>query len=294
MHCLACKSDRLISCDTKISDFLAERIFNVKDDMILPVKLYHCMECGFAFYDKRLSEAEEGKLYSGYRSDEYQKMRQRHDIWYTPAINQALCKDEKGLNVHRALIERICKENIPCKIHRALDYGGDMGQKYPSGLSIDEKYVYDVSGAETVEGVVSLSTFNLAKAMEYDLIMCNQVLEHIGELDYFIGLIKSLGNENTWFYFDVPFDSPYIKSSLGNFQYLVNPYFRLSTMIRHFSRIKKQGYFAPMTEHINFFTPNSMKRFCERNKFYVVDCQVSSTFYVLGKSKVISLVCKLV
>ena len=294
MHCLTCKSDNLISYDTKISEFLAERIFNVKEGNILPVKLYHCVECGFAFYDKRLSEADEKNLYSGYRSDEYQKMRQKYDIWYTQKINQALGNDEKGLSLHKALIERICKENIPNKIHRALDYGGDMGQKYPVGLSIDEKYVYDISGVETVEGVVGLSTFELTKTLEYDFIMCNQVLEHIGELDCFVGLLKSLGNENTWFYLDVPFDSPFNKSFFDNFQYFLNPYFRLSTIIRHFFRIRKQGHFAPMTEHVNFYTPGAMKHLFERNGFKVFDCQVSSIYDVLGKGKIISLICKLI
>lgn len=293
MNCLACKSDSLDSCDTKISEFLSERIFKVKQDVIMPVKLYHCRDCGFAFYDKRLSEDEEKLLYSGYRSDEYQKMRQKHDVWYTPAINQALGKDNKGLNMRRSLIERICKENHLGKIHRALDYGGDMGQKYPAGLSIDEKYVYDISGVKTLEGVVGLKSLEAAKAIEYDFVMCNQVLEHIGDLDCFLGLVRSLGNESTWFYFDVPFDSPYSKAFIDNFQFLFNRYFSLSSIIRHFIKIKKQGYFAPMTEHINFFTPDAMKRLFEGNGFNTVDCQVNLINDVLGKGKVISLLCKL-
>jgi hypothetical protein len=214
MHCLACMSDNLVCYDTKVSDFLAERIFNVKSNSIIPVKLCCCVLCGFAFYDRRLSEADEKKLYSGYRSNEYQKMRQKHDIWYTKKINQALGNDKKGLSLHKSLIERICLQNIPCKIHRALDYGGDMGQKFPEGLAIDEKYVYDISGAKTIEGVIGLGSFELTKTIEYDLIMCNQVLEHIGELDCFINVLKSLGNENTWFYLDIPFDSPFNKSFL--------------------------------------------------------------------------------
>ncbi len=294
MNCLACGSRNNECYNTKMSDFLSERIYNRPIDEILPVKLYHCNDCGFAFYDKRFNEEEEQKLYFGYRSDEYQKMRQKHDVWYTSEINVALGADETGIRLRRGIIESIIKRNIATKINQALDYGGDRGQKYPTGVSIAKKYVYDISGVETVEGVTGLSSLELARKLDYDFIMCNQVLEHISDLDGLIQRIKSLGNNATWFYFDVPFDSPFSKSPFSNFQFIFNPYFKISTMIKHFVRMKTQGFFAPMTEHINYFTPESMKRLLNRNGFNVIDCQENVIVDVLGKGKIISVLCKII
>jgi len=293
VKCLACKSINIEVTDTKVSDFLAERIFDTLDNNAIPTKLFCCKECGFGFYEKRLTSDEERRLYKGYRSDEYQEMRQKSDVWYTPEINSALGEDENDLKLRRAIIERIVNKNIRTKIRCALDYGGDMGQKYPEGTFIEQKYVYDISGVDTLEGVIGFKTLESARTMNYDFVMCNQVLEHIGDLDSFIGDVKSIGNRRTWFYFDVPFDTPFQKSFLNNFQYIFNPYFKIDIIIKHFFRTRKQGYFAPMSEHVNFFTPDSIKKFLARNGFVIYDCEVNPISDVLGKGKIISVLCKM-
>lgn len=292
MSCIACGSTNMEKYETKVSDFLTERIYGLSEETLKPATLLRCADCGFAYYQNRFSEAEEVKIYEGYRSDEYQKMRQKHDIWYTEKINFALGNNHKGLQKRKKIIETICEKRISNHIKSALDYGGDMGQKYPDGLRIDEKYVYDISGVKTIDGVVGLLSLEDVKKHQYDFIMCNQVLEHIGNLDEFIETIKSIRNENTWYYFDVPYDTPFDKSLASNLQFVLNPYFSLITMARHFYRTKKRGYFAPMTEHVNFFTPTSMTCLFERHGFTIEYSCVSKIYDVLGISKIISILCK--
>jgi len=292
MTCMACGSANIESHETKISDFLVERIYGSNVDNPIPTLLLRCCDCGFAYYEKRFTDVEEEKIYQGYRTDEYQKMRQRHDIWYTPEINFALGNDEKGLDQRKQIIESICKAKIGNQIHSALDFGGDMGQKYPEGLSIENKYVYDISGVDTMSGVIGIKNIEEVRKLQFDFIMCNQVLEHIGDLDTFINTLKSLGNIDTWYYFDVPYDTPFEKSPLDNLQYLFNPFFPVATMVRHLYKVKKQGYFAPMTEHVNFFTPDSLVCLFERHGFEIESCNVSRISDVLGRGKVLSILCK--
>jgi hypothetical protein len=292
MNCMTCNSANTVIYATKISDFLVERIYGQNEENPMPINLVRCRDCGFSYYDRRLTDLEEQKLYLGYRADEYQKMRQKHDIWYTSKINYALGNDASGLAKRKRIIENVCKKTIITKIENALDYGGDMGQKYPEGMEIDHKYVYDISGVDTIKGVVQLKSLDAVRQHQYDFIMCNQVLEHVNNINAFIEILKSFGSNNTWYYFDVPYDSPFEKSGINNLQYIFNPYFSMPVMIKHLFKIKKQGFFAPMSEHVNYFTPKSLTSLFERHGFETKVCCVNVVSDVLGRSKIISLLCK--
>jgi predicted nucleic-acid-binding Zn-ribbon protein len=292
VECLACKSNHVTSTDTIVSEFIAEKVFDVTKEFI-PVNLYHCEECGFSFYSKRFTDEETAKLYLGYRLKEYQKMRQKYDSWYTPEINEALSNDDAGLMNRRALIGRICHNYLHGRINRALDYGGDTGSIYPAGLDIDKQCVFDISRVETVAGVIRMDSYEAAQELDFDLIMCNHVLEHVNDLDDFIGLVKGLGNENTLFYFEVPFDSPYYGKFIDNFQFLFNPYFSLKVIFERFLKMKRLGFFAPMVEHVNYFSPYALEKLLSRNGLTILDLQINRVDYGWAKNKCISSVCRL-
>lgn len=292
MKCLACDYEINDYKNTIVSPFLAERIFDKKSSEKIPVKLYHCPNCGFAFYDKRLSQDEAKKLYAGYRLEEYQKQRQKHDVWYSPEINEAIGgKDE--IQVRCAYLSQYMKKNVTFPIKNALDFGGDKGQFYPTDLNIANRYVYDIPGIPTLANTIGISSLTEALKLDYDFIMCNHVLEHAASFDETLSEVISLGNEKTVFYFEVPFDSPFEGSFLNNFHYIGNPYFPIKIIIKHFINTVRLGAFAPMTEHINYFTQDAMIELLKRHGFSIIDTNTKKFDIGWNKLSVISVLCQL-
>lgn len=291
MKCLACGSEKLHNVNTIVSEFIAERVFSVTDKFI-PTALNHCQDCGFSFYDKRFTNEEAERLYKGYRSNEYQTMRQKYDSWYTPEINTLLGTDQTELVYRRKLIKTLCEPYLPERINRAIDFGGGTGSIYPIGLNIGEQYVYDISSVETVPGTIPLNSYAAAKALDFDLILCNHVMEHISDLDDFIQLVTGLGNAHTVYYFEVPLDSPFYKKFIDNFQFLFNPYFSKKVIFERFMKMRQPGHFAPMVEHINFFTANALKTFLTRNGLSVLSLETNLVKSKFVSGNCISAICK--
>lgn len=153
MKCIICGSDKIRTVQTKISDFLVAKIFGeneVGNDYT--VNLCHCDECTFSFYDRRLTDEESNRLYDGYRSTEYQKIRGKYDCWYTEKINDAINNDSMALKEQQRVIEKMVRENVPKNIRVALDYGGNQGDTFTDLLGTEEKYVYDISDIDVKGG----------------------------------------------------------------------------------------------------------------------------------------------
>ncbi len=292
MKCMVCESENVDIIETVISGFLAEKVFGKTENERMPVKLIHCKECGFGYYDKRLSSEESAKLYEGYRSAEYQKMRQKHDVWYTPKINEAIGNNEKQNISRNRYMSDLFLKYMSLPIGTALDFGGDKGQYYPSEIPIINKYVYDISGVEACEGVTSFRSLAEASAVRYDMIMCNHVLEHVADIQDIMLTIYNLGNKDTNFYFEVPFDSPFYSSFASNFKFLFNPYFTWPIILKHFIKIKRQKAFVPMTEHINYFTIESLECLLTRTGYKILNIQTNELDAGWTTGKVISAVCK--
>ena len=107
-----------------VAPFLAKRIWNRKP---FSLDLVRCQACGFMFYNPRLDNAELQRAYSGYRSNEYLKMRNKFEPWYTEKFNADLASDSH-YESRRAKLAPIFKQNLDGrKIRRVLDYGGDHG-----------------------------------------------------------------------------------------------------------------------------------------------------------------------
>ena len=258
----------------------------------------YCKKCGFSWYDRRLSNEEETKLYCGYRSEEYQLMREKYEPEYTKELNYLLGHDDDDLKQKQKLLTQILKKWDVLPIQNALDYGGDLGQRYPTDIPIKNKYVYDISGIKPLDGIINIPTYENAGNINFDFIMCNHTLEHVGDLDMFISLVSSLGRKGTWFYFEVPFDSPFyphtqlhtpisiLKTYLWRMKIYAN--ILLPKLIPRRFRITYE-----MHEHINFFTPKSIQNFLERNGFEIYDNKTKVTKgKALGITYVVSILCK--
>jgi SAM-dependent methyltransferase len=222
--------------------------------------LIYCKTCGFAYYSLRPTAAESANFYKGYRDDYYQKQRQKHDVWYTAAMNTSIGKAAVEIENRRLNLERIIKRHLRAReIKIVLDYGGDKGQHIPDIFSSAQKYVYDLSGVEPVKGVKSLSAAELENK-KFDFIICSHVLEHAADpREEISSVIKHLA-PGAFLYMELPFDSPFtLRRYTGRLCFAIkNPALALQFAWRRLFNIKKDGAaFCPMHEHINFFTPAS-------------------------------------
>ena len=297
MKCIICGSDKVQTIQTKISDFLVAKIFGedeVGNDYA--VNLCHCEECTFSFYDRRLTDEESNRLYDGYRGAEYQRIREKYDCWYTEKINDAINNDSMALKEQQRVIEKMVRENVPINIRVALDYGGNQGDTFTDFLGTEEKYVYDISDIDVKGGGGEKKKGSYQELLEhhFDFIMCNMTLEHVSYPKDFVKLLYDIGSSDTYYYLEVPSENPFEKnkfSVMKNFGLFYNTHYSKSRLIKHYFNLKRQPY-MPMSEHVNFFTPTAIKTLMTESGFDVVDIQENYERAVLGKSKVLSVICK--
>lgn len=295
MKCLVCGSEKIICRKTRISKFLIARAL---DKNVPPeetnVNLCHCETCSFSFYDRRLTDEEEGKLYINYRTSEYQKQREQYDCWYTAKVNEALNNDEMALEEQRRVISKMIRDNIDQTINNALDYGGNRGDTFGKDMNIRNKYVYDISDVDVIDGVNKISSYEDLKKITFDFIMCNMVLEHIASPVAFAKDLYDIGTKGTYYYFEVPSENPFQKNKFSikkNLKLLLNPNFNKIKLVKHYLNIRKEPY-MPMHEHVNFYTPKSIRTLMENAGFEVISVEENYEKSVLGGTLVLSALCR--
>lgn len=293
--CLICGSSNLKKTKTKMSDFLVAKIYG--EDAVstgIEVNLCYCDNCSFSFYDKRLTDNEEVKLYSGYRGEDYQSLREKYECWYTKKVNEAMNNDETALREQQRVILKMMQKFINKPIRTGLDFGGNHGSTFCEDFQIQNQYVYDVSGVETISGVYGISSFEELRNFSFDFIMCNMTLEHVMDPFTFTKTLYDIGGPGTYYYVEVPSESPFCKNKFSiskNIELLFNPTYDNFKLIKYYLEKRKQPY-MPMHEHVNFFTPKSLRALLEKTGLKVLDVQENFEKAVLGKSLVLSAFCK--
>lgn len=294
MKCMLCGSENLETIDTVVSDFVMARINpNFEQGKIenYKTKLCFCKDCTFAFYEYRLSEEEDQRLYEDYRGEKYQKTREKYDCWYTKEMAESMNSDETRLKDQQRVIESVVFAHTDRDIKVALDYGGNEGKTFTPRLGTEEKYVYDISGVKTVDGVKGISDYDELKNHSFDLIMCNQLFEHLADPIEVLRQIGKIGDKDTLYYIEVPSENPFFEenkfSLIKSLKLLFNPHYSKTRLIRYFFHIRKQP-FKPMKEHINFFTEKSIKGMIEREGFKIIDIEENVERYPDRDLKVLS------
>lgn len=289
-ECPICGNAETIGTKTKISGFVKERIES--DD--IDIQLLHCTNCSFAFYDYRFSPEEEKKLYDMYRSDLYQRQREKHECWYTARVNNAFNNNEKYLKEQQRVIEKVLRDNGYDRFDNALDYGGNEGATYLDKWGIKNKYVYDISGCEVLPNITKIDRKEDIRDLPLDFVMCNMTFEHLTSTTEIIDFYTKIGDANTIFYVEVPSEFPFsinkfsIKNNIG---LLLNPNYNSWKLFLYYLKQRKEPFFT-MKEHINFYTSNSLKTLIESYGFRTIDIQENYEMGALGKSKVLSILFK--
>jgi hypothetical protein len=277
--CPCCLSASPRRCWGVVSSFLSRHALLQAPE---PVARLICAACGHAWSARGLSEAEVTRLYSGYRGDAYLKERQRHEPWYSQALNEGM-GGEDHMTRRRALLARSLAraEGSMGKrpIGRALDHGGDRGQMLKD-LPDPERMVFDVSGVAADPWARALEADELARAAGFELILNCQVLEHVNDPGAFLGDLYTATARGGWIYLEVPNETWRESSGVESARVawlrfvcrrpaLLKALDFLSTACR-----VKLGWVPPLgfwvlREHLNFFTPQSLRLLMQNAGFEV-------------------------
>jgi len=205
------------------------------------------------FYNPRLDDAEAGLLYASYRSQEYQQMRYESEPWYTPRFNADLASSSSYDRRRRIVGEILRKYLGERKVSRVLDYGGDHGDLVLGLISGAVPFVYDISGVDPTQGVVSTSDPAGCKA---DLIINSNVLEHVGFPDRFMKEIVAVAPPGGLIFLEVPRESPFGVSRLARRVAQVGVMALARPNLAR--RVIRPASLYMMHEHINYFTEQSL------------------------------------
>ncbi|HET6347018.1 MAG TPA: methyltransferase domain-containing protein, partial [Myxococcota bacterium] len=284
--CPSCEGEDLHAFPALLSPFIARYVMNCPPR---PSWLMHCRSCGFRFFAERFTADEAARLYDGYRGPRYYHARRREEPWYTEALNAGFERDPAAIAARKAAVFSFLREAGAGPVDRVLDYGGDRGQFIPEALG-QQRFVYDISGVDTVDGVIGLRQPEALAPGFFDLVMLSHVLEHCSDLDGVLAQVRGMVRGAGHLFVEVPLERPNLRA-IPTTGRLAAAYARyLGALCRaplllkavdfysSAARIKLNtvppGGFIKLHEHINFFTVTSLTRILERAGCRVIRCEV--------------------
>ncbi len=290
----ACGGRRFRSRRATIAPFVAQRIWQSEP---FDTELLVCRDCTLAFYRLRPDDSEMSRLYDDYRGQSYQRQRQIYESAYTAELNASL-GGEHDILVRRANLGSLLDHWADlAEVATVLDYGGDRGQFIPAELEHSRRYVYEVSGVEPIEGVIPLHSIEDVLELEPDLVLCSHVLEHVADPKQVVELLRTVGNGDTLFYFELPLDSP-VPDYVGQLEMDAGFLSRAKARVKsihpvynNYLRLRRAQipWINPMMhEHINHFSERSLHMMPTRSGFRVEHLSTAVLDLTLGDLGVMS------
>ena len=262
-NCLICAGKDVREYQGLFAPFIANRIWS-RDPF--PVGILNCASCDFSFAESRFEPDEETRLYRDYRGSEYQALRESCEPWYTKDFNARLSTGT--MEKRRAPLSEIFKQHITADIKAILDFGGDRGDLFDGLIPGSTTYVYDISGVQAAPGVRSLRTLQDCGALEFDLIGCSNVLEHVAAPRDLMADIRAISKPNTLVFVEVPSETPF-----GLLNYAKRSAQEAILMVRRprlaFSMLPLR-FLRQVHEHVNFFSLQSLSKLMEYSGFTVL------------------------
>ncbi len=239
--CILCGQEDCTYDKAHFAPFLTERMFLGKKQA---TRLIHCRNCGLYYSDYRPAEHEIARLYDCYRNEMYVEQRKKYEPEY---FNEKFSKEQYCKERKESIIKFIAPYVNFEAIKTVLDYGGDKGQYIPNEFCHADKYVYDISGNQTIEGVTLLRTVDDSKRVKWDFILCMHLLEHLSEPLKTIENLIELLHDNSYLYVELP----------------------------------KQDYMhqysdVEINEHINFFRESTMRKIGEMFNLKILDVKTEN------------------
>ena len=241
-----------------------------------------CPSCTLDFFDARYGEDELPAIYSNYRGARYSKIRRSWEPWYGQQINSAYSQESESLDERRAFMDQLLhRSGLPKALATVVDYGGDEGQFFPN-VPTARRVVCDVSDRPLRSGVERISSLGDLGETKADLVIIAHVLEHLPDPISPLLEIRQIISEDGLLYVETPLDSLKVQNFqsseryrhylqvLVRHRYLFIPVDLVSGLFRQYrAKVPRLGVIKE-SEHINYFTDDSMRRLLDQAGFSVV------------------------
>jgi len=278
-QCICCGGKDLIKSPAILMPFVAKRVFDHEPVMIAEewgmrdlhlgmaysvCNTLKCIVCGVLFLDIRFSDIEMSALYTGYRNEEYTRLRNFYEPGYNRTNEYFSIRSE-----YISQIETFLSPFVPAEPF-ILDWGGDDGINTPLKDVAHSVHIYDISNKPVMAGMLAVDLATVRRS-KYDLIVCSQVFEHIPYPKDMLTEIVSVMNQETLFFLEVPYEA------------LMRTHARskdIHTLKRHWH------------EHINFFSEESLLIMLEQAGLKVLEMKVTPITHELRDCSVISILCR--
>lgn len=208
------------------------------EESLRPVLI--CGSCLGASVQKEWVDGSLEFLYLDYRSPSYVKERSTFQPTYS-LISRSVGRSRKELKSRSLLMNEFLSDIDVTRVKSVLDYGG-FGQFRFSKLSHLDIRKFDISQSEQLETSAQLSMHQL-----FDFVQCTHVLEHVEDLAGTVGKLRSVLNPNGMLYVEVPMD------------------LSEETLMEWASQVT--SHTTLITEHIHFFTKDSLLQLMKTNGF---------------------------
>lgn len=221
-HCVGCGSSHITKKIAMFAPYIAHKVFDYVTGHVsvaggppsLPglfTNSITCEQCGFVFSQLRFDSDEMNRIYRGYRSAEYVRVRELYEPGYG-LLNAKMVEPEIEAGNRQLSMQHFLDGLIQAAQTQAvLDFGGDKGQHIPTMFSHCQRYVYDISNLNSVDGVTI--TNDLSSIGKVDFVMASNVLEHLPYPGKALDEIRRVCDADTLVFVDVPLemnDSPVV------------------------------------------------------------------------------------
>ncbi len=252
-ECILCGNVNLKWSKAHFAHFLKARMFLGKEQK---TKLCYCPQCGMHFSEYRPNDEEMKRLYKNYRGSEYVAQREKYEADYAIQYEKVF-RSKQFIQVRKSRISSFLQGVVEySKISSVLDYGGDDGRFIPDELKYSKKYVYDISGCDVCEDVTLLTGLQDIYDIEWDMIMCCHLLEHVAQPIEIMENIVQAMSDKTLLYLELPFED--IFYSYSDFE---------------------------INEHINFFTVTSIERIAKACNLHLIRMKMDNVICALFRKR---------
>jgi len=245
------------------------------------LKYLICSSCGTGWFATWYTENMLDALYKSYRGEKYFKVRNSWEPSYTAGLNSGLNHGEKWLDGRRKQIEKSIVDAgfDPSAMQSVLDFGGGHGGVMPR---FPKRYLLEANeSVQPEEGVTQIRSWDSAKSLNLDLVMCCGVLEHLNDPSELVKTILEL-NSNVYL-FEVPTGTPLHRKGFARFSWclriVASQKLAWSLIQKIERRIKpKWRIFFPLrcSEHLQFFTPLGLESLLTRCGLEVIELSETS------------------
>lgn len=246
--CTCCGSTNTLKSNIVMAGFVLERMLDQVqlDDWLTDA--IQCRDCQyiasvFRFNDEQMkryyheymdSNSDHGRQFGSYV---FHRCRNEGMGWYQLA--KAYQMPEYFQARKNAVIRSIADHVDIGSITSVLDYGGDLGQYIPEEFKNCRRHVVEIEPRKLVDGVIGVQS--PADCESVDLVMCCHTLEHVSYPNELMADMLHYLKPGGVLYLEVPNEIKYVEENSNQ-----------ETPMR-------------MHEHINIFSPDSLREIMRRN-----------------------------